>query len=850
MTLPFDFGTLRLTAPGWLALLLALPFVFTGLRTRTAASCRAFAGVALVLALAGACVERPRPATGSCVVAAIDVSASVGKAGLDSARRFLARVTPALGSDDILGSLVFAGEPRVVAHPAAGPHAMAALVPGDVDTTGPATDLGAALGRAVALCPDAKQGTVVVFTDGNDTAESAVTELALGDRRVPVYPVVPASAVLPQAAVRRVLAPGFGTARSVVPLEVVVETRAAEPLPAALRLSANGRSFWFQPVDLPPGVSVVSLPQRWKEPGQYRVDAAVELAPGQVQPPGTAGAALAVGEPLRVLFVSEHAAPVVAQALAQREIDVAVVPPASFVERADRLRDVHVVVLDDVGRAALSTPALEALAGWVAAGGALVVTGGEHLFGDPGYVGSPLERVLPVTLQSQSPTPKEREPIALYLLIDRSNSMGYSSGPGVGYGDKMEYAKRAALAVLDQLAGRDLVGAIAFDSQPYELSPLLPVAESRAKLAARIQQLRYGGGTDFKEALDRARRALVASGGRVRHVILLTDGDTNRHTEDHLDLIDQLARDEITVTAIRIGDDTVNLELLGAIARRTGGEFHHIEHVQALPQLMVRDTQRLIDSTERENAPARIGEGGEVLAGIGEDDLPRVSRWALTRAKPAAELRLYAAAGARRDPLIATWQFELGRVAAVPLDFQASVVTWPAWRGFGKLWTQLVYWVAPEALAGSWRIEARQTREGTVVRLDTAGDTDGPFALRIPGLDDIQLGRIGRWTWRAVVPGMGTRTYDAIVTSPDGERPVRLTVPPPTADGRELRAVGPNRTLLARVAEMTGGRLDPDPADVVRARPGTARRAVPLDTWLIPLAIALVLADVWTRRLR
>jgi len=87
--------------------------------------------------------------------------------------------------------------------------------------------------------------------------------------------------------------------------------------------------------------------------------------------------------------------------------------------------------------------------------------------------------------------------------------------------------------VIDQLGPRDLVGAIAFDSEPYELGALLPLAEGRAALGAKISQLQYGGGTDFKAALDAARRSLIAAGRRVRHVILLTDGDTNRSAADH-----------------------------------------------------------------------------------------------------------------------------------------------------------------------------------------------------------------------------------------------------------------------------------------------------------------------------
>src|SRR5205823_2652926 len=109
------------------------------------------------------------------------------------------------------------------------------------------------------------------------------------------------------------------------------------------------------------------------------------------------------------------------------------------------------------------------------------------------------ERARPVELQSQRPEPKEREPIALYVVLDRSDSMGFASGPNLPYGAKMEYAKRAALAVVDQLGPHDLVGAIAFDSEPYELSPLLPLAEGRAALTAKIRQLQYGGGTRSEE---------------------------------------------------------------------------------------------------------------------------------------------------------------------------------------------------------------------------------------------------------------------------------------------------------------------------------------------------------------
>jgi Mg-chelatase subunit ChlD len=446
-----------------------------------------------------------------------------------------------------------------------------------------------------------------------------------------------------------------------------------------------------------PGLTLVALPYRARDPGKHVLDTALRIPADGPPLPGAVRVALDVTAAPHAILVGDRASSVVAAALAERGMRVEQVAPAGLAAQVGRLGPGDVVVLDDVGRGAVPGPAVAAMAQWVARGGSLIVTGGPHLFGDPAWADSPLAPVLPVELLSQAPEPKEREPIALELVIDRSNSMGFSSRPDpAGQGEKMEYARRAALAVLDQLGPGDLVGAIAFDSQPYELGTLGAVTDVRDGLAISIRALRHGGGTDFKEALEIARHRLVDAARPVRHIILLTDGDTNRRSDDHQELIEELARDDITVTAIRIGQDTGNLDLLQQIARDTGGEFHHVADATALPQLMIRDTRRLMDAPgSLVNAQAHVGAWGPMLAGLAEEDFPRVARWAATRLRADAELRLYVDAGSRRDPLLATWQYELGRVAVLPVDFQSGAAEWAAWDGFGKLWSQLVLWTMP-----------------------------------------------------------------------------------------------------------------------------------------------------------
>src|SRR5439155_371068 len=129
--------------------------------------------------------------------------------------------------------------------------------------------------------------------------------------------------------------------------------------------------------------------------GSYLLEAKLLLAPDAPPAPGAVAAGITVTQPLRVLVVSERAQPVVALALVRRGMDVEVTAPAGLAARVGHLAEYHLVVLEDVARAGIPERALDALARWVAGGGALIAAGGAHLFGDGGFAGTALERVPP-----------------------------------------------------------------------------------------------------------------------------------------------------------------------------------------------------------------------------------------------------------------------------------------------------------------------------------------------------------------------------------------------------------------------------------------------------------------------
>src|SRR5439155_7461067 len=233
-------------------------------------------------------------------------------------------------------------------------------------------------------------------------------------------------------------------------------------------------------------------------------------------------------------------------------------------------------------------------------------------------------------------------------------------------------------------------------------------------------------------------------------------------------------------------------------------------------------------AANRREAPPRLAAGGAILAGIAEDELPKISRWAITRPKPGAEVRLWVEAGERQDPLLATWQYELGRTAALPIDFQAGGAAWSTWRGFAKLWSQLAMWAAPRGLAADRYLEARRLRDGTLVRLETVADDSGPFLLRLAEAGEVVLRPTGRRTFSALLPALEPGVHAAALAAGGHQEPLEVVVPARSSSGRELRAAAPNLVLLETVAKLSGGRLGPEPREILAARPSVGGARLPL----------------------
>src|SRR5260221_13466066 len=152
-------------------------------------------------------------------------------------------------------------------------------------------------------------------------------------------------------------------------------------------------------------------------------------------------------------------------------------------------------------------------------------------------------------------------------------------------------------------------------------------------------------------------------GGSILYFFWLTDGDPRGTPADLYPLVGSIAQRQISITTLRIGDDTVNLQLLSYMSSKTGGRFYHVEDVESLPQLMIKDTKQVMrekdddDEKEKEIIP-RIGERRQILQRL--DEFPGLEEYMLTKPKTGADVQLYTDVHKDQDPLLATWQYGLG----------------------------------------------------------------------------------------------------------------------------------------------------------------------------------------------
>jgi len=821
-----------------------------------AATLRGLCVVALVALLAGLRIPGRIAAQSVAVVAALDESRSVSPDQQEWMRGQIEQLKSAMAPTDQLGIVGFGRDARLLA-PLTDPRLLGNF--GDGADAG-ATNIAGGLTAAESLFAPEADKRIVLLSDGNETEDSAMTEVpAMLEDGVRIFAAAPPPSSTERIAVTNFYSPDAVRTDQRFPFRIDVESEAQSPVAATLRLYRDDTAVGGESIALKPGLNRFELPYRLDRAGAYLMSAEVSIAPPRVALNPRVEAPITVTGAPRILIVSTTPPESLVTALRMRNYQIDFVSPRSLTEHPVDYLPYQLVILDDVPAGSLTPAAQHALNRYVADyGGGLVATG--DTLREETLAGGELEKALPVKFVPQPPPPS-REPIAVYLCIDRSNSMSYDSRyPAVRDGERIRYAKEAAIALLRQLDDTDFAGVIAFDSQPYVLAHLQPLGDDRGELENRIDRLQPGGGTDFKDALEIAEREILQSGIPVRQVILLTDGDTNRQYHDHDDLIAEFARQHIPVSTIRIGPDLANLQLLQDFAQATGGIFYRVQDIEKLPLLLVGLTREAMNRRKQDRTTVEAGDATAMLSGIGIKEIPPIDFFASTEPKEGAQVTLKVARSDKTAPLLASWQYGLGRTAIFAADPDSlATLSWIRWNRYVEFWSQLAGWTMRQGDSGMFTTRVHGAPDGSITVEAEKADPNpvSNLVCRITGPGraiDVAMTEADASVYRGEIGPLPRGKYVATLMFKAGDSEKVLeqhqfaTAGSISADSAEMRIKPPNLELLRRLSTATHGAFDATPATIVRHTGQTVAFRRSADSWLIPLVIMLFLGEVFVRR--
>jgi Ca-activated chloride channel family protein len=165
-----------------------------------------------------------------------------------------------------------------------------------------------------------------------------------------------------------------------------------------------------------------------------------------------------------------------------------------------------------------------------------------------------------------------RQPLNLAIAIDQSGSM---------QGPKIEQARAAASALIDQLQQGDRLAIVAFSSSVNIFPSTRVDSDSLPRMRAFVAQLFADGGTNISEALDAARNELKRSeAAGLARIVLLSDGQPtagDTFTPRLVARVDAYRAEGISTSAFGVGND-FNASLMQDLANHGAGSYAYIQN--------------------------------------------------------------------------------------------------------------------------------------------------------------------------------------------------------------------------------------------------------------------------------
>ncbi len=880
---------LSLSEPKWLLLLFSIPpVVALGIlsararprdRARINASTVLRATILLLIVLSLAGLQWVSSGGPLNVVFLVDESDSVSQQSRDAATNYVQKAIARMGPEDRAGVVLF-GERAIIDRALSSDTTWK---PAGKQPAKLATNIADAIQVGTALFPQGGSRRLVLLSDGvetigkaRDMARLVGHEPSEGGVQLSVVPMGAQSRN--EVAIDRVASPNSVPGGQQFDVRVLLKSTSERA--ATISLFDGDQPAGSQQVQLHPGNNVVTFSVKPSDLGFHAFKARVESVDDYYAQNNEASAFTIVQKPPSVLIVAgspADGAPLKA-ALAASNITADIIAPSALPEDPDALAKYDAVVLANASAQAIGQSGQERLQSYVRdLGHGLVMLGGDSSYGAGGYLRSPIEEVLPVSMDVRSS--EQRASLAMTFVMDKSGSMGrchcggaqqFNPSMRTEFGpSKVEIAKQAIEKATAILNSSDQVGIVGFDQAPHWLLNLQTLGGvGQQGVVQALQPVEAQGDTNLAAGLQSAVDELQLADAKLKHVILVSDGWTQQG--DFSAILNQMDQHRITLSTVGAGQGAD--PLLKKLAEQGGGRYYEAADVTSVPDIFLKETVRLVGSyyVERPFIPV-AARASPILKGLNPNSLPQLLGYNGTTIKPTADLVLKSPAG---DPVLAQWQYGLGRSAAWTPDVKGQWASdWVKWPQFAQFAGQMVGWTFPKESSPGLETGFTQvsgtsaTGQDVAVQVHSVDSAGSPRNLLQTSVEISATGQLSKelaitqqspGEYGGVAKGLQQGVYAVQVSQRDpttgklvASQTTGLVVPYPSeyslSDDQALNA----RTLMSDLAQLGGGKeLDiAQPAAVWSRDIASQPRPVPLWPWLLAFAIFLFPIDVAVRRL-
>jgi Mg-chelatase subunit ChlD len=518
------------------------------------------------------------------------------------------------------------------------------------------------------------------------------------------------------------------------------------------------------------------------------------------------------------------------------------------------------VILENVPAGQIGMSGMETLAAWVEeTGSGLAMTGGQKSYGPGGYFKSPLERIMPVSMEMRKEHRKMS--VAVVVALDRSGSMSMPAGGGR---IKMDLADLGTVSVLDLLSPMDEIGVFAVDTTAHEIVPLDSVEHNIGYRSKILSIGSEGGGIYIYEALVASARMIQGAKAQTKHIILFSDAADAEQSDHYQEIVAKLREADVTVSVVGLGTDhDVDANMLKDLAQRGGGECYFSDNPDEIPRIFAQDTFTIARSTFIDQpTPFQITAGYSLLGSSLNSAPPALGGYNLCYIRPQANLAAITT-DEYQAPVVASWNAGNGRVLCYLGEADGKFSgDFAKWNQAGEFYATLARWVAgkhqplPDEM-----LLTQEIRDGVCfvqLHLDPERKNE-PFSNLprvkilhgLPGTAPAKATVSLQWKnadlLEAAIPMAGRETVLNTVEI-TGQQPV--TLPPaclPYSPEFAPDQPGRGAATLAQIATTTGGKEREEIPKIWGDLP-VKSRYVELAPWLLVFSTILFLLEILERR--